>query len=156
MNGQRIKGLERTQAQGIGRRSVLMGLGAGAAAAVLATAGPAARQTTAQVSTPTASSGSFLVMRRYQLASDVVMSEVVQRTTEGFVPIVREVPGFIEYLNVDLGDGEGVTIGIFASQASAEESTERATAWAQENVAELLQGPPEVSGGPILLQVKSE
>jgi steroid delta-isomerase-like uncharacterized protein len=156
MDQQRIDDAETGRATGMRRRTMLMGIGGGAGAALLATLGPAARRGAAQEATPVGADGLFLVIRRYRLDSGVTIAEVVRRTQEGFVPIIQQVPGFVEYYNVDLGNGEGATIGIFASQASAEDSTERATAWAREHIAGLVQGPPEVMEGPVLLHVTAE
>lgn len=135
------------------RRTVLSGIGAGATAALLARLGPVAGVGAAQEAAPEARRGEFLVIRRYRLAPGATVAEVLRRTEEEFLPIIQQVPGFVEYLNVDLGDGQGATISVFSSQASADESTERAAAWVKENLAGLIEGPPEVMAGPILLGV---
>ena len=156
MDQQRTDDVVAARSPGMDRRTVLKGIGAGATAVLLAAAGPAVRHGAAQEATPGAAPALFLVIRRYRLAPGAAPAEVVRRTEEGFVPIIRQVTGFVEYYNVELGNGEGATISVFSSQAGAEESTARAAAWVTENLAELLAGPPEVAQGPVLLHATAE
>lgn len=72
------------------------------------------------------------------------MDEVTQRIENGFVPLLRSMPGFVEYVGVQTGENEGVTISLFETQEQAEESTRRATEWIKENVAPLAAGPLEI------------
>ena len=68
----------------------------------------------------------------------------------GFIPIVRQVPGFQEYFLVESGEGV-ISISVFADQAGAEESTARAADWVQENLADFFAGPPAVTTGSVWL-----
>jgi hypothetical protein len=132
------------------RRTILLGGGAAAALLLPRTPGRwlAAREVAAQET-----SERFMVIRRYQLAPGVAVADVVRQTEEGFVPILREIAGFVEYYNIELGDGEGLTISVFSTQAGAEESTARAAAWVQANLAGDFQGQPEMLTGPVRLHV---
>ncbi len=132
------------------RRTIL--LGSSAAAALLLPRTPGRWLATQDVAAQETSER-FMVIRRYRLAPGVTLADVIRKTEEGFVPILREIAGFVEYYNIDLGSGEGMTISVFASQASAEESTERAASWVQANLAGDIQGPPEVLAGPVRLHV---
>jgi hypothetical protein len=149
-----IEGPGTARTTAINRRLVL--IGSGAAAALLLSRGAADWQASAQEAASDDTPKRYLVMRHYRLAPGVAIADVVQRTEQGFVPILRQVSGFVEYYNVDLGNSEGVTISVFSSQAGAEESTERAAAWVQENLAEFIEGPPEVTQGVVLLNVMAE
>jgi hypothetical protein len=139
-----------TRAKAPSRRKLLIGTGAAAALLLPQTArrSMAAREVAAQ-----GASERFMVIRHYQLAPEVDVADVLRATEEGFVPVLREIAGFVEYYNIDLGSGEGLTISVFASQAGAEESTARAAAWVQANLAGSFQGPPEVLAGPVRLHV---
>jgi hypothetical protein len=137
----------------LNRRSVLKGSGAGAAATLLAKFDLAASSAAAQEATSSASPHRFLVIRRYTLAPGVAIADLMQRTGEEFVPILRELEGFVAYYNVDLGDGAGATISIFSSEESASASTAQAAAWVQDTIAELVQGPPQIVQGAVLLDV---
>jgi hypothetical protein len=142
-------------ALGTDRRSAVIG-GAAAAAALLTALRPAGSSFAAQDATPSGPSPRYAVVRRYRLAPETEIAELVRRTEEGFVPILEDIDGFVAYYNLDLGDGEGATISFFASEAAAGESTALAAAWVRDNVSDLVQGPPEVIDGPVLLAVASE
>jgi quinol monooxygenase YgiN len=108
------------------------------------------------MATPTAGSAGYLVTRRYRLKPGSTYEELTRRVNEGFVPIIRKVPGFIEYLLVEPGDGSHLAVSVFADQAGAEESTQRARGWAEEAVGELVELPAyEVVSGPVRLDAKA-
>ena len=72
------------------------------------------------------------------------LDEGFRRIEDGFVPILRSVPGFVEYLGVQVGQDEGLTISFFETQEQAEESNRRAAEWVKENLAPLAAGPHEI------------
>jgi hypothetical protein len=76
-------------------------------------------------------------------------AEVARRAQDGFVPIVREVPGFSAYYMVDAGD-KFFTITVAGDESAVEESVNKARAWVQENAAELIDGAPVVTNGEIV------
>jgi hypothetical protein len=135
------------------RRAAMPRLGAAAVAAAFGArqaAGVQARQ-----ATPAAGTAGYLVTRRYRLKPGSTYEELTRRVNEGFVPIIREVPGFVEYLLVEPGDGTHLAVSIFADQAGADESTQRAGGWAEGAVGELVELPAfEVVGGPVRLDAK--
>ena len=45
----------------------------------------------------------YVTVRRYEGVSDT--SEVARIGNEGFLPIIREIEGFVDYYFVDAGDG---------------------------------------------------
>ena len=92
----------------------------------------------------------FAAIRRYQ-ADPGAVQEINRRVAEGFVPILRQVPGFVSYAVLDAGGGGVATISIFEDRAGAEESTRHAASWAREHLADLLQGAPDVTAGELLL-----
>jgi quinol monooxygenase YgiN len=106
----------------------------------------------AQSATPAAASGEpgYVVIRRYHVKPNATFAEVARRVEEGFVPIVRAVPGFLMYLLVETGSDELVVVSAFTDQAGADESATLARNWAEENVGELLELPAyESITGPV-------
>jgi quinol monooxygenase YgiN len=135
------------------RRAAMPRLGA----AVFATAfsARAASSTSAAQATPIPGMAGYLVTRRYRLKPAATYEELTRRVNEGFVPIIREVPGFIEYFLVEPEDDTHLAVSIFADQAGADESTQRARGWAEEAVAELVELPAfEVVSGPVRLDAR--
>lgn len=90
----------------------------------------------------------YAVIRRYEGVSDP--AEAGRRVDEGFVPLLRQVPGFVAYYWVDAGDGVMVSTGVFQDRAGAEESTERAADFVRDRLAELLPQPPQVTAGEVV------
>ena len=78
------------------------------------------------------------------------IQEVARRAQDGFVPIVRDVPGFSAYYIVDSGDGAFITITVAEDEAGVEESVEKASEWVRENAADLVEGSPTVSNGEVV------
>lgn len=100
----------------------------------------------------------YVAIRRYQLKSGKSMDELVKRVETGFVPIVRSVPGFIEYyLIADDATGEHATVSIFRDQAAADESTKRSADWIKaDNINDFIEGPAEVTTGLVRVHVIAE
>ncbi|GHJ47356.1 hypothetical protein Cs7R123_46980 [Catellatospora sp. TT07R-123] len=69
---------------------------------------------------------------------------------EGFVPIIRAVPGLLAYYWVDAGNGVMVSTSVFESRAGAEESNARAADWVKDNLASLLPNPPQIAAGEVV------
>jgi hypothetical protein len=76
-------------------------------------------------------------------------AEVARRAQEGFVPIVREIPGFSAYYMVDGGD-KFFTVTVAEEQSAVEESANKAREWVAENAAELVEGLAVVTNGEIV------
>lgn len=89
----------------------------------------------------------YAAIRRYK-AKPGSASELARRGQEGFVPLVSRVPGFIAYYGMAVGN-DVVTISIFEDQTGEEESTRLAVEWVKQNLAEFLDGPPEVIAGQV-------
>ncbi|MEU5211243.1 hypothetical protein [Streptomyces sp. NPDC020742] len=92
----------------------------------------------------------YAVVRRYEGVTDP--AEAGRRVNEGFVPLVRGVPGFVAYYWIDAGDGVMVATGIFRDLAGAEESTRRAADFVRDRLAPLLPRPPQVTVGEVLAE----
>ena len=89
----------------------------------------------------------YVSIRQYR-TSDA--AEVGRRAKEGFVPIVREVPGFSAWYLVDGGDGSLTTITLAEDQAGVEESVSKAAEWVRSSIPDLVEGAANVTGGEVV------
>ncbi|MCF3131894.1 hypothetical protein IPZ69_16260 [Streptomyces olivochromogenes] len=90
----------------------------------------------------------YVAVRRYAGVTDTV--EAGRLVKEGFVPLMRQIPGFVAYYWVDAGDGVMVSTSVFEDRAGAEASVARATDFVREQLASLLPNPPEVMAGEVV------
>jgi hypothetical protein len=90
----------------------------------------------------------YATVRRYEGVSNP--GEAARRVNEGFVPLIRQVAGFVAYYWVDAGDNVMVSTSIFENEAGAEESNRKAADWVRENLASLLPNPPQITAGQIV------
>jgi hypothetical protein len=131
----------------LSRRRAVLRLGSGGLAVLLTSSvSPAAAQ---EASTP-AEGRAYLAIRQYQLAPDHTIAELAAAVESGFVPILEQVPGYLEYFLVETGEGV-LSISTFKDQAGAEESTRRAADWVEQNLAGFFAGPPTVTTGSVWL-----
>jgi hypothetical protein len=86
-------------------------------------------------------------IRRYTQVRSI--SELCQKISQSFVPLLRRSPGFIAYYAIDAGDGTMATISVFSTEAMALESNEKAAAWLKENAADLQPLPAEITSGEV-------
>jgi hypothetical protein len=91
----------------------------------------------------------YIAVRRYTLKAGSSIQEIAQRAQEGFVPLLRQTPGYVAYYGVQSGSDSLFTVSIFQDQAGAEESTRRAADWVSQNLAAFIQGPPEITAGEV-------
>jgi heme-degrading monooxygenase HmoA len=89
-----------------------------------------------------------LAVRRYKVKAGSI-DEIVRRANEGFVPLISQASGFIAWYAVDAGNDIVFTVSIFQDQAGADESTRLAADWVNQNLASLVQGPPEITAGAV-------
>ncbi|KOU23390.1 hypothetical protein ADK52_18130 [Streptomyces sp. WM6372] len=90
----------------------------------------------------------YAVVRRYEGVTDP--AEAGRRVDEGFVPLLRQVPGFVAYYWVDVGGGAMISTSVFEDQAGAEESVKRAADFVRDSLASLLPNPPQVMAGQVV------
>lgn len=135
----------------LSRRTAVLGLGGGLTALLINGYAAAAAQEGTPSADAAATGRPYLAIREYQFAAGRTMEELTAAVASGFVPIVRDVPGFQEYRLVETSEGV-VSISVFADRAGAEESTRRAGDWVQQNIADMFAGPPVVTTGSVWLQ----
>ncbi|MBP0451179.1 hypothetical protein J5Y04_16760 [Kitasatospora sp. RG8] len=90
----------------------------------------------------------YAAVRRYEGVTDP--EEAGRRVAEGFVPLLRQVSGFVAYYWIDAGDGVMVSTSVFEEEAGAEESVRRAADFVRDNLASLLPNPPQVTAGHVV------
>ena len=91
----------------------------------------------------------YAVIRRYRTDPSSI-AELIQNVNEGFVPLVREVQGFIAYYVLDAGDGVIATVSIFENRAGIEASNRIAADWIKQNLATFF--PESVNGIPLRVE----
>ncbi|GGV82685.1 hypothetical protein ABZ178_27730 [Streptomyces massasporeus] len=90
----------------------------------------------------------YAVIRRYEGVTEP--AEAGRRVNEEFLPLVRQVQGFVAYYWVDAGDGVMVSTSVFQDRSGAEESTHRAKDFVRDRLAALLPQPPQVTAGEVV------
>lgn len=90
----------------------------------------------------------YATIRRYEGVTNA--GEAARRVNEGFVPLISQIPGFVDYYWVDGGDGVMISTSVFQDQVGAKESNRRAADWVQQNLASLFPKPPQVTAGEIV------
>ena len=91
----------------------------------------------------------YATVRRYEGITDP--AEVGRRVREGFVPLLREIEGFVAYYWVDAGNGLMVSTSVFEDQAGADASNRRAADWVrEEDLGDLYPNPPQITAGEVV------
>ena len=91
----------------------------------------------------------YVAVRRYEGVTDP--SEVIRHVNEGFLPIISEVAGFVNYYFVDAGEGVLLSVSVYEHKSGAEESTWRAGEYIGEHgLASMFPNPPQVTEGEVV------
>jgi hypothetical protein len=91
----------------------------------------------------------YAAILRDRLADPVRKAELAGRLNTGLAPLLRYAPGSIVCYVLAADDGEVASIGIFADRAAAEAAAALAATWIETQVAELVDGAPEISIGVV-------
>jgi hypothetical protein len=86
----------------------------------------------------------YTAIRTYTTSDPREVRRLVQQE---FVPIVKDLPGFIGYYLVDAGDGKIASITVCDEREDVEESTKRAADWVRDRLSSLITSGPEVMIG---------
>ena len=99
----------------------------------------------------------FAAIRYYQ-ADPPSIEEVVRRVQEDFVPLIRDMRGFVSYFILVPSEREEdiVSVSVFEDQQSAEESNSKAAEWVVQNLDELLRPSPEFASGQVVVYEASQ
>ena len=90
----------------------------------------------------------YAAVRRYEGITDD--AEAGRLVGESFIPLLEHVPGFVAYYWIDAGGGTMASLSVFDDKAGADESVKLAHEWVQENAAELIPNPPQVTEGLVV------
>ena len=90
----------------------------------------------------------YATVRRYEGVADT--REVARLVNEGFVPIIREIEGFVDYYFVDAGDGVMISTSIFEDSSGEEESNWSAGNFVGQHLTPLLPNPPHITAGEVV------
>ena len=90
----------------------------------------------------------YAAVRRYEGVTDP--AEAGRVVKEEFLPLMREIRGFVAYYWVDAGNGVMVSTSVFEDEAGAEESVSTAADFVRDNLASLLPNPPQVTAGEVV------
>lgn len=92
----------------------------------------------------------YATIRRYDGITDP--AEVARRVREGFVPLLREIEGFVAYFWVDAGSGVMVSTSVFQDRSGADASNKKAVDWIrEEDLADLYPSPAQVTVGEVVV-----
>jgi heme-degrading monooxygenase HmoA len=99
---------------------------------------------------PVTGKNMFTSIRKYKVKRGSA-EELARRVQEGFLPLLRQMPGFRSYYLLDGGPDVLITISRFDSADEAFASNEKAANWVRNNVLEFTKGMPEVMVGNTLI-----
>jgi hypothetical protein len=91
----------------------------------------------------------FISVRQYTIHDAGTVDEIVRRVNEGFVPIIKQTPGFVAYYAFHAGENVITSVSVFDDEAGGEESTRRAADWVRQNLAQHVAGPPQITAGEV-------
>ncbi|MFJ9643972.1 hypothetical protein ACWEPM_17375 [Streptomyces sp. NPDC004244] len=90
----------------------------------------------------------YAAVRRYEGVTDA--AEAARIVQDGFVPLMRQVTGFVAYYWVDAGNGVMVSTSVFEDRSGVDESIARAADFVRDHLASLLPNPPQVMAGEVV------
>jgi hypothetical protein len=91
----------------------------------------------------------YVAIRQYGLLTNEPVDMVLQGIREGFIPIIRNAPGFLAYYALDSGSGTLTSISIFEHRAGAEKSNKLAEDWVGMALSSALPTSPEIIIGEV-------
>jgi hypothetical protein len=90
----------------------------------------------------------YSTVRRYEGVTD--SAEAARRVADGFIPLLKTIPGFVSYYFIDAGAGVMASVSVFEDRAGAEASNDQAAGWVADNLADLVTSPPTVTPGEVV------
>ena len=94
-----------------------------------------------------------ITVRKYEGVTDP--AETANKVKEGFMPLISGIPGFVEYMWVDLGQGAMLSISLFDDPAHAIESNQLSAGWVAMNMPSLLPQACRIESGNVMLRKSS-
>ena len=90
----------------------------------------------------------FSTVRRYEGVKDP--DAAAKKVQEVFVPLISALPGFVEYLWIDLGGGAMMSITIFKTLSEAIAANEKARVWVKSHLSSVLEPSVRIEAGSIV------
>lgn len=90
----------------------------------------------------------FSTVRRYEGVKDP--EAATEKVQEVFVPLISGLPGFVEYLWIDLGDGAMMSITTFKSLPEAIAANSKSRIWVEDHLSSVLSRSTRIEAGPIV------
>jgi heme-degrading monooxygenase HmoA len=90
----------------------------------------------------------YASIRRYQVRG-AWDEELTNHLTDGFIPIIKEAPGFIAYYALDPGAGQFASVSVFETREGAEESNRMAADYVKQHLADRFTGSPDITAGEV-------
>jgi heme-degrading monooxygenase HmoA len=95
------------------------------------------------------------VIRRYNIQEGMAQ-QISQRVTDGFLPIVSGVRGFVSYHVINPEDGTIASVSIFTDRAAADESNKLAADWVKQNLAHMVKTAPVILSGEVVVEKRAK
>jgi hypothetical protein len=90
----------------------------------------------------------YAAIRRYNVFEGAA-DRIIERVNTGFLPTLRESPGFVAYFVVDAGDGTMAAVTVFEDREGAESSNRAATEWVRQQLGGLVKSAPVILTGEV-------
>jgi hypothetical protein len=96
-------------------------------------------------------------IRRYESVDQSRTDELVNKVETGLVPLLSRLPGFAGYRFIDHGQGVMTSVGIFETEAQADESSRVAADWVTgAKLSETVPQAPEIASGRVVVQAEGK
>lgn len=92
----------------------------------------------------------YASVRVYDGVDPSGVREITQAAQQGLIPLLRQQPGFIDYMLVHASEGVWATISLFDDREGAEASAVVSGQWLRETLAHLVKSPPRVIMGEVV------
>jgi len=90
----------------------------------------------------------FASARRYEGVADP--EAAAKKVDEVFVPLISALPGFVEYLWIDLGNGAMMSITVFETLSEAIDANENSRIWVKAHLSSVLGPSVRTEAGKIV------
>ncbi|HEX9283280.1 MAG TPA: hypothetical protein VF882_05785 [Gemmatimonadales bacterium] len=95
------------------------------------------------------------VIRRYRVRLGTV-EQAAHHAERGFLPLVRQIPGFVSCHLVDAGNDILACMAVFETPEGAAEAVRASREWFRDEWSSFRPVPPEVVGGEVLAHATSD
>ena len=90
-------------------------------------------------------------VRRYEGVDETRREELTKKVNENLIPRLSKLPGFNGYYLIEAGNGVMTSVSLFDTPAHAEESTQLAAKWVQDELlTAVLPNPPKITFGEVV------